>query len=449
MRSATDTASAEREKGEPPPASRRARSLYALDAAGMPTDLLEDYTSRLQGALQAGGLDPATIDIARMQAAVIAGERVRRRDFAAIRPGGDSEGVSRAGLVASVMQFERSLAGPDPQVAERFHSVVRIAVDATQNARPGSPVVAAALRGVCDETHTPQRGALVSWVNAALALDVLARGEDGVAGASVATDAVTRAQAVRAKRLLYGASREADAWLDLDALTVARMLDDAGQAIERWHQDDLPAQDLARYLSPIAGEEPGRPPPHSQVVWARTARLRVEAAGGAPYPLIIPWTDGARRGARRMWSEGLPGVPAGDLGLRLYPAAGDARARWGAPPHPIGAFVALAIHPDAMLHVHHAEHAEDERVLDRLVGRATEAATDEGEYVPALRRMLLDAGYHAVARFDHSDPDVPLPREIEVLDTRFAGAMLVRESIPSFSPDDTSTGAPDAAPTPP
>lgn len=429
-----------------------AASLFALQAVDLTQAEIDDALVRLDAALEPDPTldditDTVQREIAGVQLDVLAAESERRRAVYAEAEAGGIYLPARADLVGAVIGLATQLLD-DPAQAHFGDTVIAI----TQIIRrqhvegtPGAAAVAQVLREVDSLPPEEVTHKLDPWVRWAVALEIL-ESPRGFAGIRFDFDPVTRAQAARAKRMLYAMDRqdarydEVDWPLDLTGIEIARLLSDHATARLTWATERIPESDLVLYLTPTRREEANRPEPHVQVVPEAEAMELARRAGAFPLPMLyaIPPQDRTRL-ARQIWSEGLPPVPPNMPGLTFYDAGGDPRIRWGAPPHPYGLLCAIVLSPKDVLHVLHPDHPQDYERFNELTRRAEFMARSAGNYPETLRSILRSEGVRAVA---HYHPVERYLHELVVIDPDERTVMVIRESVPSFMRGDSPLAIP-------
>jgi hypothetical protein len=372
------------------------------------------------------GKDPAT-DTADREAVRVAID-VLESEMARRRAGLAREGApTRAELAARLIAFGAEPANDDPPAAEQVLDAIR---GAELDARPGAGRVAAA---------AARLAAGGDWMPGALLLEVLSEPE-GFAGLRADPDPVTRAAALLAKRLLWGATRvdgdraAGDRPIDLDARESALLVLSADEARIEWARRGIPEAELARYLLPPRREEEGRPTPHPRVVPTQVARATTESMGAFPYPMVYPIEPTERaRAARYIWSQGVPADPRSLGAVVLFPTPADLRVRWGGPLHPLGVLCAAAVERNQVLSVGRVGGDRDDAEFERLSVQARMEATSSDGFQDAFRSLLLARGYIAVARYDAPhDGRSEHPHAVLVLDPD--AVLVLRESVPPFLP---------------
>jgi hypothetical protein len=449
----------------------------AMMAASMSDRDLADVIARLQSAVPmidedgkyANGSHQSTVPVAlrnvvaravaALQRPICEAERARRL---VTRRVGLAPGVplpTRDEVLAAVMVAQMTVA---PEEWERF----RVAVGQQLSAAPSGGDAIAALLAALSDLPIPLADVpepLRPWVQALLALDIAAGDSQRASSThhlghalratppggvdpprlyvshAPSPSPATRAEALRARRLLYALDRESTSdphgvvLLDVSPSVVADWFSQSAAAGRAWAQAHHPVSDWGRYLTWALLEESGRMAPHPQVVVEADVRADATAAGGFPLPVVFPFNpEFYKEQARDIWQRGLPPVAGRQLGLVVFSAGGDSRADWEAPPSVQGVRCAIVVRPDQVLHLHHKEYPEDERVFFRLAQEASALAAREEEYPAVLRRLLLQQGVQVLARYDHLDLSVRDGQEIVVLDPSPERLRVIRESVPAF-----------------
>lgn len=426
--------------------SNLASASYRLQALDLTQAELEDRIAQLSVAIED---DPAPQDLAEAvrrevagaQLAVVTAEYQRRQAVYTAANKGDLYLPSRTDLLGALTGLATQLLD-DPENAHfsaTTSAILDLARRHASQGKPGIPIVVEVLREA--DRLPPERitHQLDPWVRWAVALEFLAS-EQGFAGQRVDADPVTRAEANRAKRLLYATDRqdprydEADWPLDLTGTTIAEVLEEYAKAAERWANNRIPERDLVFYLSPIRKEEGGRPAPHPQIVPEKVVRELAVQAGAFPVPFVyaIP-PDERLRVTRQIWSHGLPPIPSNLPGLLFYDVGGDPRIRWGAPPYPYGLLCGIIVKPEEVLHVPHPDHPQDFDRFNELTRRADLEARRGRPYPETLRSILRSEGVRAVA---HYHPTKHYLHELVVLDSGPETVLVIRESFPPFMRND-------------
>lgn len=429
-----------------------AAEIYALQAVDFTQAELDDFRVRLEVALEPNPelddiTDTVQREVASVQLDVVSAEHQRRQLVFAAADSGKFYLPSRADLVGSVMGLTAQLVA-DPRTAHfaaTTEVIVQLVRQAALNSAPGTSLVVQVLRAVDKIPPEEISHKLDPWIRWAVALELL-ESERGFAGHTISLDPVTRAQASRAKRLLYATNRqdarydEVDWPLDLTGTEIARLLETHAKAIEVWTREGMPVSDLTLYLNPSRREEVGRPGSHVQIVTEEMARELATRAGAFPLPLVYALPPLERiRLARQIWSHGLPEVPPSLPGLTFYDAGGDPRVRWGAPPHPYGLLCAIILKPQDILHVLHPDHPEDFERFNELTRRAEFMARGFANYATTLRSILRSEGIRAVA---HYHPTKRYLHELVVVDPGPETVLVIRESFPAFMRDEPALALP-------
>lgn len=419
-----------------------ASSLFMLEVAQMSQADLDDASERLEAAAVDRHPDEDSIEevvrmtSARVQLSAIQREHERRIAILGSASRGEIYLPTRPELVGALIglgaQLERGEDSDFKPVLDRIVAIVR---QSLLEQTPGALLVTHVLRTVGKLSATDTESPLDPWVRWAIALELLTD-KNGYGGVQIPIDDVTRAAAIRAKRLFYATDRQdpryedADWPLDLPGNVIADLLEEHYFATQDWAKLGAPDRDLRRLLSPVRWEEHGRPEPHPQVLFEKDARELAQRAGGFPYPLVYPVPPLERaRIARQVWTHGLPAIPSGKVGLVLNPAVGDPRVRWGAPPYPLGLLCAVCLSPDQVLNVARPGYDEDHERFNQLTRRASHMAGEAANYPDTLRNILLSEGYKAIAVYNEIHGFM---HELVLLDTSPEIVVVIRETVPAF-----------------
>ncbi|MGH7518856.1 MAG: hypothetical protein ACREOC_15555 [Gemmatimonadales bacterium] len=412
---------------------------------------LQEFQDRLHAVAEPNprmdpAVDAAERELARVHCTVVEQELSGREQLAELVDQRASFAMGRNDLVGYLFDAARQLRdlqqGTAPAVPTTapvvalFDQLVGAVGGALETQPPGRLVVAQALRAAAHLSH-PRDDEGDPWVRSAIVLELLTQ-EGGWMGVALPVDAVTRAQAVRAKRIFYAEVRQDPRYdelrwpLDLTGVEIAELLAGAEHASATWVRDRMPAADLEQYLEPIRREEPGRPMPHHTILPERAARaLALErGASTSPMVLFVPPSERVET-ARRVWESGPPAIEPGTLGIPVYSLGGDPRVRWGAVTFPHGLLCVVDLAAGAILHLGRKDSAEQEAKFEAMVAQATKHAETEAEYATRLREILLERGVKAIARYDHVAKQLNKPQEVILLEPE-TSLKFIRETVPSF-----------------